>query len=126
MNSDNHHRFAYFTAVSVLAVSFVTGCAQHPKNETQNPHIGDAVERKYVVSDIIRSYNSAKSLADRVDEWIVCVTANIEPGNWNTEEFSISADHENECILVKCNNATHDRIHALLEDVRKMNNQSKP
>ena len=102
------------------------GCAQSPEDDRRVPGVGEIVERQYIVSDIIRSYDSPKSLPDRVDEWIVCVTANIEPGNWNTDKFSISADHESESILAKCNVATHDRIHALLEDIRKMSNQNKP
>ncbi|XZE33020.1 hypothetical protein SH501x_003792 [Pirellulaceae bacterium SH501] len=126
MNSDSHHRFVSITAVGVFVASILIGCAQSPEDDRQGPNEGTVVERKYLVSDIIRSYDSPKSLPERVDEWIVCVTANIEPGNWNTDKFSIAADHESESILAKCNDATHDRIHALLEDIRKMNNQSKP
>ena len=125
VNSDYHRRFASITAVSVFVLSFLTGCNRSPKDNTQGPEFRTTVERKYVVADIIRSFDSPKSLPERVDEWVVCVTANIEPGKWDTDKFSISADHESESIVATCIYATHDRIEALLDDIRIMNKQSK-
>jgi hypothetical protein len=121
MNSDYHCRIASITAMSVFALAFLTGCNRAPKDDAQGLERRTTIERKYVVADIIRSYDSPKSLPERVDEWIVCVTANIAPGTWGTNDFLIFADHHNESIVATCDYPTHDRILALLEEIRKMN-----
>lgn len=99
------------------------GCNRSPQDNTHGPEFRTTVERRYVVADIIRSYDSPKSLPERVDEWIVCLTANIETDNWNSGEFTIFAEPKTESIVAKCDYATHDRIESLLEDIRQMINQ---
>lgn len=103
----------------MLVVMLFTGCSGVQEVENQSADLETIIQREYVVSDIIRSYDSPKSLFERVDEWIVCVTANVEPGKWNDGRFTIVGVYESECLRARCTLSTHKRIQAMLEDIRQ-------
>lgn len=121
MNSYRNKRFVCVAVDCIYIVGMLGGCNQSEHSQAQRTNSQAVIERQYDVSDIIRSYDSEKSIPERVDEWVVCITANIESAAWHQGMFSISADHENESISAKCDTATHERIYELLEDIRKMN-----
>lgn len=116
-----YRSIAGIVAVGICVLVLLIMWKRSRKNELEVAELGAVVQREYVISDIIHSYDSPKSTPERIDEWIVCVTANIEPGNWNNGNISISAVHKNESILATCTPVTHDRISELFEGVRKMN-----
>ena len=113
--------FRYQVFVKMLACVLLTcvGCSKR----TTESGVSEAaiVTRTYCIADIIQGDEWTNPVPERIDQWIVCVTANVAPGSWNGKLGTIRADYEQESLVVSHTSEIQEKVAMLLEEIRSMN-----
>ena len=112
--------FRYQVFVKMLACVLLTrvGCSQQATDSGVSK--AAVVTRTYSIADIIQGDEWTNPVPERIDQWIVCVTANVAPDSWNGKLGSIRADYEQESLVVSHTPEIHEKVAMLLEDIRSM------